>query len=94
MSKLKATKSGKAGKHKGQDTFSTVFMRGLRKGRVVSRTEQRLLDLIVQGSNEDQEGALAGKSKQRSTKSTSMVIVRAAPPATLPRAPMIAMAAG
>ena len=93
MSKLKATKSGKAGKHKGQDTFSTVFMRGMRKGRVMSRTDQHLLNLILQGSNNEQEGALAGKAKKRNIKTTSIVIVRAAPAST-PRAPMIKMAAG
>lgn len=30
MSKPKATKSGKLGKHNGQDTFLTVFLRSLR----------------------------------------------------------------
>jgi hypothetical protein len=93
MSKLKATKSGKAGKHKGQDTFSTVFVRGMRKGRVMSRTDQRLFNLILQGSNDEQEGALAGKAKKRNIKTTSIVIVRAAPE-SMPRAPMIKMAAG
>lgn len=61
MSKLKATQSGKAGKHKGQDTFATVYARGLRKGRVLNETDMRLLSFILRGSDDDQEGALAGK---------------------------------
>jgi hypothetical protein len=36
MSKLKATQSGKAGKHKGQDSFNTAFVRGVRTARVTT----------------------------------------------------------
>jgi hypothetical protein len=61
VSKLKSTISGKAGKRRGQYIFSTVFMRGCVKGRVMTRTYQHLFDLILEGANDEQEGALAGK---------------------------------
>lgn len=87
MSKLKATKSGKAGKHKADDTFSTAFMRGLRKGRVMTSTDQRLLSLIIMGSSEEQEGALAGKPKAK-TKARYIRVVGKAKAKTA-RAPMM-----
>jgi len=68
MSKLKATKSGKAGKHKAQDTFSTVVMRGLRKGRVLTRTDQHLFNLILEGANDEQQGAFAGRANKGTLK--------------------------
>ncbi len=92
MSKLKATKSGMAGKHKGQGTFATVYVRSLRKGRVMTGTDRRLFDFILRGSDEEQEGALAGKSKKRRINTNGIVIVRAAPAET-PRAPMVRLAA-
>jgi hypothetical protein len=57
--------SGKAGKHRGQYIFSTVFMCGLRQGRVMTRTYQHLFDLILEGSNDEQESALAGKANKK-----------------------------
>lgn len=60
MSKLKATQSGKAGKHKGQDTFGCLYVRGLRKARVTSSMDLRMLDRIRRGSSDEPEGALAG----------------------------------
>lgn len=60
MSKLKATQSGKAGKHKGQDTFKCVYVRGLRKARVSTSLDLFLLDRIRRGSSDEPEGALAG----------------------------------
>ena len=91
MSKLKATKSGKAGKHKGQDTFATVYARSLRKGRVMTGTDQRLLGFILRGLNDEQEGALAGAPKSRGAKKSRIVIGGVAPAA--PKPPML-MAAG
>jgi len=60
MSKLKATQSGKAGKHKSQDTFRDSFVCGLRKARVTNAMDVRLLDRIRRGSSDEPEGALAG----------------------------------
>ncbi|HEX8590729.1 hypothetical protein [Pseudomonas sp.] len=60
MGRLKATQKGKAGKHKGQDTVASVYVRSLRKARVITATDRRLLARIVEGSGGEQEGALAG----------------------------------
>lgn len=60
MSKLKATQSGKAGKHKGHDSFNTVVVRGVRVARVTTSLDRFLLDRIRQGSSEEPDGALAG----------------------------------
>jgi hypothetical protein len=60
MSKLKATQSGKAGKHKGQDSFNTAFVRGVRTARVTTSLDRFLLDRIRRGSSEEPDGALAG----------------------------------
>lgn len=60
MSKLKATQSGKAGKHKGQGTFRGSFVCGLRKARVTTSMDLRMLDRIRRGSSDEPDGALAG----------------------------------
>jgi hypothetical protein len=60
MSKLKATQRGKSGKHKGQDTFQTVYVRSLRKARVTTSLDQFMFDRIMRGSTDEPEGALAG----------------------------------
>ncbi|MCL6704782.1 hypothetical protein [Pseudomonas sp. T1.Ur] len=60
MSKLKATKTGKAGKRKGQDTLGRLYVRSLRKARVTRSMDLRMLDRIRHGSSEVSDGALAG----------------------------------
>lgn len=65
MSKLKATQRGKAGKHKGQDTLVRVYVRALRKVRVTTSTDVRLLDRIRSGSPDEPEGALSGSRQAK-----------------------------
>ena len=56
MSKLKATKKGKAGKHRGLDTLGLLKVRALRKARVMTVTDQLLLERVFKGDSDDSEG--------------------------------------
>jgi hypothetical protein len=63
MSKLKATQRGKAGKHKGQDTPSSIYVRSLRKARVPTTSDLKMRARILLGSTDEPDGALAGSSQ-------------------------------
>jgi hypothetical protein len=65
MSKLKPTKKGKAGKHRAQDTPQVIYVRGLRKARVVTSADLFMIDRIHQGSADNVEGAMAGSQDVR-----------------------------
>jgi ribosomal protein L35 len=63
VSKLKATQRGKSGKHKAQDTRSSIYIRSLRKARVVTPLDLKMIDRIRIGSIDEPDGALAGSSQ-------------------------------
>jgi hypothetical protein len=65
MSKLKPTQRGKAGKHKSQDTYSDVYLRGLRKARVKTPLDCLMMERIFRGSADEVDGALAGSQGVR-----------------------------
>lgn len=60
MSKAKAIQSEKADKHRAQASPMDAYAQAMRKARVPTTTDLKLLDRIRVGASEEPDGALAG----------------------------------